>query len=156
MEVERLSSDDNGIYGCTENKRLTKPMKNLFRLMLLCAASCVAFSACSDDDDHAVTLTPSIVVGTWDVTYAELDGQSADVPEGYIYMTLRADGTYRTVMFSDYYVGTYRLQGNTVVGTTPDPITEYYRFVRLSGNDAEIDYSNSEGLKMKFRATKRR
>lgn len=131
-------------------------MKQVFKMMLLCAASWMVFSACSDDDDRAVMLTPSIVVGTWDVTYAEMDGQSTDVPEGYIYMTLKEDGSYRIVLFSDYYVGTYKLQGDTVVGTTLDPITEYFRFARLSGNDAEIDYSNSEGLKMKFRATKRR
>lgn len=124
--------------------------------MMLCVASCVAFSACSDDDDQVIALTPSMVVGTWDVTYFELNGKSTDVPEGYIYMTLNENGSYRTVLLSDYYVGSYKLQDDTVVGTTPDQILEYYKFTRLEGAHAEIDYSNSEGLKMKFRATKRR
>ncbi|MDE5963351.1 MAG: hypothetical protein K2G58_04920 [Alistipes sp.] len=130
-------------------------MKNFFKMMLLCAVTSVVFSACSDEDDRVITLTPSMVVGTWDVTYAELDGQSADVPVGYIYMILKEDGSYRTVLFSDYYVGTYKLQGDMVVGTTPDPITEYYRFTRLEGARAEIDYSNSAGVKIKFKAVKR-
>ena len=69
-------------------------------------------------------------------------------------MNLKSDGTYRTVMFKDYYIGEWKLEGNTVVGTTTDPITERYTFTSLNGKNAEIDYSNSEGEKMKFRATK--
>lgn len=55
----------------------------------------------------------------------------------------------------DYYIGTYKLEGNTVVGTTKDPITEYYKFTSLDGNNASIDYSNSVGDRYKFKAVKR-
>ncbi len=41
------------------------------------------------------------------------------------------------------------------IGTTRDPITEYYRFTSLDGNKATINYSNSTGDKMKFRVEKR-
>lgn len=124
--------------------------------MLLCAVVCLSFTACSDDDDdNGVTITKEQVVGTWDVVWAEQDGESVDIPEGYVYMRLNDDGSYRTVMFSDYYVGTYTINGSTVVGVTRDPITEYYKFTSLSGNTATIDYSNSEGDKYKFRAVKR-
>ena len=117
---------------------------------------CLSFTACSDDDgDNGVTITKEQVVGTWDVVWAEQDGESVDIPEGYVYMRLNDDGSYRTVMFSDYYVGTYTINGSTVVGVTRDPITEYYKFTSLSGNTATIDYSNSEGDKYKFRAVKR-
>lgn len=128
-------------------------MKKLFGLMLLCATMILSLSSCSKDDE--VFVTEEEVIGTWDVIWAELDGESTDVPKGYIYIRLNEDGSYRTTMFNDYYIGTYKLEGNTIVGTTKDPITEYYKFTNLEGNNASIDYSNSIGDKYKFRAVKR-
>lgn len=122
-------------------------------LFLLAVLPMVLLSACSDDDDD-VKLTTEQVVGKWNVTWAQQGGQSLDIPSGSVYMNLKSDGTYRTVMFDDYYIGEWKLEGNTVVGTTTDPITERYKFTSLDGKNAEIDYSNSEGEKMKFRATK--
>lgn len=129
-------------------------MKKIFGLILLCATMFSSFSSCSDDDED-VFVTTEQVIGTWDVIWAEQDGESIDVPEGYIYITLKEDGSYRTTMFTDYYIGTYKLEGNTVVGTTKDPITEYYKFTSLDGNNADIDYSNSVGESYKFKAKKR-
>lgn len=113
----------------------------------------IAFTACSDDDDN-IEITTEQVVGKWNVTWAQEDGESTDIPSGYVYINLKSDGTYKTVMFNDYYIGKWKLEGNTVVGTTIDPITERYTFTSFDGKNAEIDYSNSEGDKMKFRATK--
>ncbi|MEQ3144735.1 hypothetical protein [Phocaeicola coprocola] len=113
----------------------------------------LSLSSCSNDDE--VFVTSEQIIGTWDVIWAEQDGESIDIPKGYIYMKLNQDGSYRTTMFDDYYIGTYRLEGNTVVGTTKDPITEYYKFTSLEGNNASIDYSNSIGTKYKFKAVKR-
>lgn len=124
-------------------------MKKLFGLMLLCATMFLSLSSCSDDDE--VFVTQEQIIGTWDVIWAEQDGESTDVPKGYIYMRLNKDGSYRTTMFDDYYIGTYKLEGNTV----KDPITEYYKFTSLEGNNASIDYSNSIGTKYKFKAVKR-
>lgn len=42
-----------------------------------------------------------------------------------------------------------------MIGTTSDPITEYFKFDSLNGNNAEISYSNSEGDKYKFKAVKK-
>lgn len=128
-------------------------MKKLF-LMLAMMLPIFAFVACSDDDEDVV-ITQESIIGTWDVVWAEQDGESIDVPSGYIYMTLNEDGTYRTTMLGDSYRGTYEIQGNTVVGTTLDPITEYYRFTSLEGNNASISYSNSDGDRYNFRAVKR-
>lgn len=122
-------------------------------LFLLAMLPMVLLSACSKDDDD-VKLTSEQVVGKWNVTWAQQGNQSIDIPIGSIYMNLKSNGTYKTVMFRDYYIGDWKLEGNTVVGTTTDPITEYYKFTSLDGKNAEIDYSNSEGEKMKFRATK--
>ncbi len=122
-------------------------------LFLLAMLPMVLLSACSDDDED-VKLTTEQVVGRWNVTWAQQGSQSLDIPSGSIYMNLKSDGTYRTVMFDDYYIGEWKLEGNTVVGTTTDPITERYKFTSLDGKNAEIDYSNSKGGKMKFRATK--
>lgn len=58
-------------------------------------------------------------------------------------------------MLSNSYIGTYKIEGNTVVGTTLDPIKEYYRFTSLEGNTATINYSNSTGENYKFKAIKR-
>lgn len=129
-------------------------MKKTFGLILLCVTMFLSFSSCSNDDED-VFVTTEQVIGTWDVIWAEQDGESIDVPEGYIYITLKEDGSYRTTMFTEYYIGTYRLEGNTVVGTTKDPITEYYKFTSLNGNNADIDYSNSVGESYKFKAKKR-
>lgn len=129
-------------------------MRKLFNLMLLCVVMSLSFMSCSDDENDVV-LTQEVIIGTWDVVWAEQDGESIDVPSGYIYMTLNEDGTYRTTMLGDSYRGTYEIQGNTVVGITLDPITEYYRFTSLEGNNASISYSNSDGDNYKFRAVKR-
>lgn len=94
-------------------------------------------------------------IGHMNVIRAEQDGESTDVSKGYIYMRLNEDRSYRTTMFDDCYIGTYKLEGNAVVGTTKDPITEYYKFTSLDGNNANIDYSNSVGDRYKFKAVKR-
>ena len=129
-------------------------MKKLLFIMAV-MLSMFTFIGCSDDDDEKnIQLTTDQVVGKWNVTWAEQDGKTLDIPSGYVYMNLKSDGTYRTVMFDDYYIGEWKLEGNIVVGTTTDPITERYKFTSINGNNAEIDNSNSEGTLMKFRATK--
>jgi len=128
-------------------------MKKIIVFMLVLLSSTLCLSSCSKDDD--INLSKESVIGTWDVTWAEMDGESLDVPAGYVYITLNNDGSYKVVMFSDRYSGTYKIEGNTVIGTTLDPITEYFKFTKLEGDNAEIDYSNSEEDFYKFKATKR-
>ena len=123
-------------------------------LFLALALPMFAFVSCSDDDDdNGVTLTKETVVGTWNVTWAEQDGESMNVPSGAIWISLDDDNSYSVMFLNNYYVGTYTISGNTVTGTTTDPITERFTFTSLNGNTAEIDYSNSTGDKYKFRAT---
>lgn len=131
-------------------------MKKFLSIMLLAimmVGFSTVFTSCSDDDDE-VSVTTEQVIGKWNVTWVEEDGESIDIPRGLAYMILRSDGTYRTVFLDYNYIGEWQLKGNTVVGTTLDPITEYYKFTSLNGKNAEIYYSNSEGTRMKFRATK--
>jgi len=122
-------------------------------LFLLAMLPMMVFTACSSDDD--VEITTALVAGEWDVYWAEQNGESMDVPKGFIYINLNSNGTYTVNFLDEYYRGTWELQGNTVVGTTIDPITEYYKFVELDGSKAVIDYSNSIGDKYKFKANKR-
>ena len=122
-------------------------------ILLMFATTLFAFSSCSEDEE--IVITPEQVIGTWDVVWGEVDGESLDIPQGYIYATFNEDGTYRTMMLGDPYRGTYEIQGNTVVGITIDPITEYYKFTSLDGNNASISYSNSDGDRYNFRAVKR-
>lgn len=130
-------------------------MKILIKMFFCALVGILTLSSCSKSDENKITLTTSMVVGRWDVTYAEQDGKSINIPAGSIYMKLDEDNTYVTHFFTNYYVGKYKLQGDTVIGTTIDPITERYQFVLFNGDYAEINYSNSDGLKMKFKATKR-
>ena len=125
-------------------------------ILLMFATTFFALSSCSEDEEtEEIIITSELVIGTWDVVWMEQDGKSIDVSSGYIYMTLNEDGSYRTTMLRNSYIGTYEIKGNTVVGTTLDPITEYYTFTSLDGNNASISYSNSDGDKYKFRAVKR-
>lgn len=129
--------------------------KIFFWSLLFCATALIAFSCSKENDNNSIHLNKETIVGTWDVIWFEQNGTEMEIPSGYIYMTLRSDGSYRTFMINDSYIGTYRIDGNTVIGTTLDPITEYYRFTRLEGSYAEIDYSNRVGNKMKFKVNKR-
>ena len=131
-------------------------MRKFAGLLLLCVATMFAFSACSDDDELPKGESmEQLVVGTWDVIWAEEKGESIDIPEGYVWASFKADKSYEVMMFKDHYVGTYKLDGKTVVGTTLDPITEYFKFTSIKGDQTEIDYRNSDNERMKFRAIKR-
>lgn len=126
--------------------------KILFMLALVLPM--LAFVSCSDDDEDGVTLTKEAVVGTWNVTWLQQGGESINVPNGAIWINLYDDNSYSVMFIDNHYTGTYKIEGSTVVGTTRDPITEYFRFTSLNGSIAEIDYSNSTGDKYKFRAAK--
>lgn len=130
-------------------------MKKLFSLMLLLASIVFTFSSCSDDDD--ITVSKESLIGTWNITWAELDGESIDLPTGSAYLTFKADESYRITGFLDYdYAGKYKVEGNTVVCTTQDPIIEYLKFTKFDGNNAEIEYSNNrDSIHFKFKATKK-
>lgn len=131
-------------------------MKKLAGLMLLAMVAMFTFSACSDDDDLPKGESmEQLVVGTWDVVWAEEDGESIDIPQGYVWASFKDDKSYEVTMFKDHYVGTYKMDGKTVVGTTLDPITEYFKFTSIKGKNAEIDYRNSDNERMKFKAIKR-
>lgn len=122
------------------------------KLLLLLLVLPFVFASCgSDDDDGGVYLTKEQVVGIWNVT--EADGQS--VPSGAIQIRLNSDDSYSVKFLTNDYIGTYTVSGNTVKGITLDPITEYYKFDSLNGNNATISYSNSDGDKYKFKATKK-
>lgn len=128
---------------------------NLFSALALFISSCIVFSSCSKDDDKDdIQLTKEMVVGTWDVTNIFENGQSTDVPSGMIWIVLRKDNSYVVKFYSNRYVGTYTVKGNSVVGTTLDPIKEYFRFENLNGNNAIINYSNNHGDKYIFLAIK--
>lgn len=122
------------------------------KLLLLLLVLPFVFASCSSDDDNDgdVSLTKEQVVGVWNIS--EADGES--IPSGAIQIRLNSDDSYSVKFLTDDYIGTYTVSGNTVKGITLDPITEYYKFDSLNGNSATISYSNSDGDKYKFKATK--
>lgn len=125
-------------------------MKKL--LFLLCSIL-LTLTACSKDD--SLHITKSDIVGTWNVTAYAIGGENfQDIGNGYIYIKVYADDSYTVKFLQNYYVGTYKIDGDTMIGTTLDPITEYFKFEELSDNIALISYTNSEGDKYKFRARK--
>lgn len=128
-------------------------MKRILFSALVLMSMVMAFSSCSKDDEQ-ITLSQKEVVGKWNVTSYATTGSFEEAPEGFIYINLKSDYSYSTYFLGNSYVGTYKVNGNTVTGTTLDPITETMKFDKLSGGNATISYSNSEGESYKFKATR--
>ena len=120
----------------------------LFLFVGLLALSC-------EKEDEGLKLSKSDVIGIWDVTKAVQNGENLEVPNGAIVVRLNDDDTYRVIFFTNIYTGNYTIDENTVIGVTLDPITEYFEFASLSNGKAKINYSNSEGDKYIFEASKR-
>ncbi|WP_289158549.1 hypothetical protein [uncultured Muribaculum sp.] len=128
---------------------------SLFSFLMLFIVLNFVFSSCSKDDDNDdIQLTKEMVVGTWDVTNTFEDGKSIYVPSGMIRIVLRKNDSYVVQFYANRYIGTYTVKGNSVVGTTLDPIKEYFKFENLNGNNAIINYSNNQGDKYVFLAIK--
>lgn len=108
--------------------------------------------ACEKDSD--IELSNKDVVGIWNITKITYEGETNDLQAGDIVVNLSNDGKYNVSFFDNNYVGAYTIEGNTVVGITLDPITEYFEFTSLSGNKAKINYKNSVGESFKFEAVK--
>lgn len=108
--------------------------------------------ACEKEGDF--TLSKSDVIGTWNVTKVTFEGETTDLQSGAIVVNLFNDRKYNVSFLGNNYIGTYTIQGKTVVGVTLDPITEYFEFTSLSGNKAKIKYRNSDGDSYKFEAVK--
>lgn len=129
----------------------------LFTFFFILSSVCLGLTACgSDDDEPTFTLNIEDVVGTWDVIVYTHNGETISLPKGSVYMKLKEDGSYETTFFDNTYVGTFIIKGNVVIGTTLDPITEHYRFVSLSGENATINYKNSLGDSYTCTAVKRK
>lgn len=128
---------------------------NKTRLFMALIMPLIVFTACGNDDDEPqISISESEVVGTWTVTQMSQNGKKVDVPNGYVVFNLKSDHNYTVRFYDNNYIGTWKLNGNTVVGTTLDPITEQLTFTSLSGNTATINYSNSEGDKYILTAVK--
>ena len=123
--------------------------------MLALIVPMLAFTSCGgDDDEPQVSITEFDIVGTWTVTQMSQGGETVDVPNGYVVFNLKSDHNYTVRFLDNNYIGTWKLEGSTVVGTTLDPITERLTFTSLNGNTATINYSNSEGDNYTLKATK--
>lgn len=114
----------------------------------------VLFFAISCEKESDFELSKTDVVGIWNITKVTYEGETTDLQAGDIVVSLSNDGKYNVNFLDDSYVGTYTIDGNTVVGITLDPITEYFEFTSLSGNKAKINYKNSVGDSFKFEAVK--
>jgi len=114
----------------------------------------VLFFAISCEKESDFELSKTDVVGIWNITKVTYEGETTDLQAGDIVVNLSNDGKYNVNFLDDSYVGTYTIDGNTVVGITLDPITEYFEFTSLSGNKAKINYKNSVGDSYKFEAVK--
>lgn len=125
-------------------------MKKLF--FVLCSVL-LTLTSCSKDD--SLQITKSDIVGTWNVTAYAIGGNDfQNIGKGNIYINVFDNDSYTIKFLQNYYVGTYKIDGDTMIGTTLDPITEYFKFEELLDNTALISYTNSEGDKYKFRAQK--
>ena len=122
-------------------------MKKYLWLMVVALITALTFQGCGSDDegDSRITITEADVLGVWD---ANVNGTEA--------MFMFAESkSYLAVFGDNRYKGTWKLEGNTVHGTTPDPIEEYFTFKSISGKVANIQYRNSIGNSYSITATKR-
>lgn len=131
-------------------------MKKVIFMSVMLLALCLVCGCSDDEDGNGIQLTQEIVDGRWNVNQYSTDGTTfSDVRTGYIYIDINSsNGKYAVKFLTNTYTGTYTLSGNTVVGITLDLITEYFKFESLEGNVAKISYSNSQGTKYVFMATK--
>ena len=122
-------------------------MKKYLWLMLVAVITTLPFQSCGSDDEEgsSVTITEADVLGVWD---ANVNGTEA------IFMFAESK-SYLAVFGDNRYKGKWKLEGNTVHGTTPDPIEEYFTFKSISGKVANIQYRNSIGNSYNITATKR-
>jgi len=105
----------------------------------------------------ALLMTPGMLkaddaeglVGRWEMTSVEADGQSEDVPEGTMAMTFNDDGTielYEGGEKSDE--GTYEVNGNELTVTTAsDNVTETANF-ELDGDTLIFKMELAPGVEM--------
>lgn len=123
-------------------------------ILLLTAFTFAACSSDDDDSDNDVLISETELVGTWNMTQITVNGQSVPL-NGYAYVTFYSGKTYH-IVFMDYdYKGTWKLEGNTITGVTPDPVVETMRITSKNGKSVHIVYSNSDGKKMEIDCTKR-
>ena len=122
-------------------------MKKYLWLIAVVVITAFTFQSCGSDDeeDNSIIITEADVHGVWD---ANVNGTEA--------MFMFAESkSYLAVFGDNRYKGTWKLEGNTVHGTTPDPIEEYFTFKSISGKVANIQYRNSLGNSYNITATKR-
>lgn len=122
-------------------------MKKYLWLIAVVVITAFTFQSCGSDDeeDNSIIITEADVLGVWD---ANVNGTEA--------MFMFAESkSYLAVFGDNRYKGTWKLEGNTVHGTTPDPIDEYFTFKSISGKVANIQYRNSIGNSYNITATKR-
>lgn len=125
-----------------------------FLLALVLMVPMLAFTGCGGDDEPQASIAEADIVGTWTVTQMSQGGETTNVPEGYVVFDIKGDHSYTVRFLNDNYVGSWKLEGNTVIGITPDPITERLTFTSINGKNATINYSNSIGDKYVLKATK--
>lgn len=116
-------------------------MKKLFSLLLLCAATLGAFTACSDDDNKTDNLKEQII-GTWDATAVKFEGGewttiSAGSSAG-VTITFRANGTYAGSGALGNGEGTYTMDGRTIKTYVGGELYGTYTIRELNGSSAEL------------------
>lgn len=114
----------------------------------------IMFVGCSKDDNN-ITLSQDQLVGMWVVTSLTQGDETIKVPDGYIYVDIQNNNRYFVKFIENTYSGKFELKGNTMIGITLDPITEYFKFEELNNDNAKISYSNSEGQRYKFVAKRK-
>jgi hypothetical protein len=129
------------------------------RFLLFFVVGCIAlinFSSCSkdNDDNDTVYFTTEELIGVWDMTAVEANGQWSELGEDNL-IVFATSGSYIIHFQGNSYKGTYSVNGNTITGTTLDPLTEIFKVKSRTGNTAIIDYSCSNGIRYTFKVAKR-
>ena len=113
-------------------------------LALLATATCLTFTACSDDDDEPAAPIPAELIGTWE--YEEYAG-----PNNFysLWITFHNDGTFLWESVASGFgddldmcndEGTYSVSGNTITMTCTAILGDEDHFEHV-GEVAKFSYS---------------
>lgn len=125
-------------------------------IVLTAFLTILMFFGCSKDNNEEpnINISETDIDGIWTVKQMMQNGKTLDMPDDAVVFNIKSDHSYSVRFLDNNYIGTWKLDGNRVVGTTIDPIIENLTFTSLQGDNAIISYSNSRGLEYILKAIK--
>ncbi len=134
-------------------------MKKFYLAFIAVALTACLFTSCSSDDEADFGYSKELLVGTWDLTHLETDGEWIDL-NNWAYTQFKAsisfyaDGKYYGSGYFGTGSGTYVATGNKIKTYVDGKPYLTYTITSVDGNNMEGTMSDNSGS-MGFKAEKR-